>query len=1556
MVISFVGSASNRANNGNDVTLDLTTITGLAENDIVIVAYAAGDNDDVDETMAMTTSGYTKVADLFSDDDFDTNFGVFWKVMGETVDTTAVTSGVGGNDTGQSAVCMVFRGVDTTTPMDVTPTTATGTNSILANPPSIDYNDANAWVVATGGGAHNTGINRTYSAPANYDDMISNGGNDTSDSSVGMCYRPDPGDPEDPGAFTWSDTDAVTFSWCAATLALREAVTVQDIEGTFHTNNNDIFHGLITLDIEGHLLEDTDDLFHGLITHNIEGHLLEDADSLFHGEIGYDIAGSLFEDSDQLFHGLVEPQNLFGSLYQDPDNLYHGLITLDIQGSLFEETISSTTNLIFPSLITRPSIVRPSGLPQLNRASPQAEGLIHWWPVWREEAVFVANVFRDRLGNEDRGANGFLDLDTGQVIDEHGHAIDFTDTIDSNIEISHTFSLSYPLTFVAYCTYRSSTTFGAIMGSRASGPIEMLEGSGATANQLVDVDFDGTGFDVAGPALPTNEFIVCAVNFHGGGVRRWVASGGGLGAQHRTKTHTTTSATLTNFRMGIGVDNWDGLGYDFRIYNRNFTDAEIWPFYAPQTRWDLYWTPKTYIPGITSTEVSGDVFYHGEVAIVAAADQNIQGTLHTETDNLYHGLVEPQNLFGSLFSDADNLYHGLITLDIQGSLFEETITSTTNLLFPSLITRPSIVRPDGVPVLNRASPQADGLVGWWPLNGDLRDYSEKLNHGTGQGKGSGSPPTKIIKDIGKAFDFEATATSNGSSVEADWATLGIGSDGPFSMAVWVEIESNISHDLFMSIGQSTTDESCFFDNFGGNWRFSTWGGTAIATALPAAPAAGVRVLLTGTYDQSNHRFYTNGVKRGTSAESSLNLGGSGTPDARFGGTPGSGGSFLPDAHMWHGMIWNRALSDAEVWSLYNPATRWDLYWQPKTYIPGITSTEVSGDTLFHGEVAIVAAGDQNIQGTLHTDVDTLYHGLISPQNLFGSLFEDTDDLFHGLITYNIEGSLLQDADQLFHGLITHNIEGSLLTDEDVLYHGQIDLDITGSLFADSDTLFHGLVEPIAISGSLFQDADDLFHGLITYDIAGSLFEDTDDLFHGLITYDIAGSLFQDADDLFHGLIEGGTGDQNLEGSLFTDDDNLFHGLITLNIEGHLLEDADQLFHGQLNLDILGSLFSDTDTLFHGLIEPITISGSLFQDADQLFHGLITHNIEGSLFTDTDDLFHGLIEPTNLFGSLFQDADDLFHGEIAAVGTVQNIEGSLFQDADILYHGLITHNIEGSLLQDTDTLFHGQLNQQLFGSLLEDTDTLFHGLITYDIAGSLLQDTDALYHGDISPQQVFGSILTDADTLYHGKIGVDIEGSLLDDPDILFHGLISIDIQGSLLEDADILYHGSLTYDIQGSLLEDADNLYHGEIAAPGLVQNIEGSLLQDADNLYHGDISPQQVFGSLLTDADTLYHGEVSIGIQGSLHTETSDIKHGLITSDIEGSLLQDPDDLYHGIIQLITGVQTIAGSLYQDPDIFFHGEFASIAPPPRIVATGLGTTLVRGYDTVSTDFPDPGI
>lgn len=238
MAISLVGSAENSAINGGDVTVDLSGL-GLQQNDLVIVAYAIGDTDLIDFDMAIVSpTGYTEIADLNAQDARDVNMGVFWKLMGATPDTSVVVDGQGGTNASVAAVVLAFRGVDTTTPMDVTPTTATGLNTQQANPPSINHNNpAGVWTVAVGAFSHGNGAGITLTAPTNYGNLVDRAENDTIDVGIGMATRSDPADPEDPGVFTNSGADSTNDGWCAVTIALRPAAAgAAEPFGPFYTS------------------------------------------------------------------------------------------------------------------------------------------------------------------------------------------------------------------------------------------------------------------------------------------------------------------------------------------------------------------------------------------------------------------------------------------------------------------------------------------------------------------------------------------------------------------------------------------------------------------------------------------------------------------------------------------------------------------------------------------------------------------------------------------------------------------------------------------------------------------------------------------------------------------------------------------------------------------------------------------------------------------------------------------------------------------------------------------------------------------------------------------------------------------------------------------------------------------------------------------------------------------------------------------------------------------------------------------------------------------------
>lgn len=186
--------------------------------DLVVVYFGTGSTVDRD----LVVSGYTEVAEIYANDTVDTNLVVAYKFMGPVPDTTFVLTGgtLDTLDAGAVAV-QVWRNVNPTTPMDVTGTTATGTNSVLCNPPAITPTTAGAYIVAGGAGGHNAGA-QTFSS-SDLDGFISSGGNATNDATIGLGYKKWTTGSFNPAAFTFSGTSSTSYSWAAVTLALRPA-------------------------------------------------------------------------------------------------------------------------------------------------------------------------------------------------------------------------------------------------------------------------------------------------------------------------------------------------------------------------------------------------------------------------------------------------------------------------------------------------------------------------------------------------------------------------------------------------------------------------------------------------------------------------------------------------------------------------------------------------------------------------------------------------------------------------------------------------------------------------------------------------------------------------------------------------------------------------------------------------------------------------------------------------------------------------------------------------------------------------------------------------------------------------------------------------------------------------------------------------------------------------------------------------------------------------------------------------------------------------------------
>lgn len=222
-----------------------------AAGDLVVVVNTFINTKNFDPGVG--TAGYTEVADLYSNDSLDTNLSVDYKVMGSTPDTTVSCNG--SSATADASVCLalVFRGIDSTTPLDVTATSITGTSAEDIDCPSTTPATSGALVVCLGGAVGGALPSGAFTWPSGYTegaDISSDPGNVAL--AVGAYTRWSGSGAEDPGAFALTMGTSGSDSWGAVTLALRPAAasapTVSTgFTGNVSTNSANLF-GTITSD------------------------------------------------------------------------------------------------------------------------------------------------------------------------------------------------------------------------------------------------------------------------------------------------------------------------------------------------------------------------------------------------------------------------------------------------------------------------------------------------------------------------------------------------------------------------------------------------------------------------------------------------------------------------------------------------------------------------------------------------------------------------------------------------------------------------------------------------------------------------------------------------------------------------------------------------------------------------------------------------------------------------------------------------------------------------------------------------------------------------------------------------------------------------------------------------------------------------------------------------------------------------------------------------------------------------------------------------------------
>ena len=234
MAISYVGGvAGGRAGNTVTTTQSINgTLTGGSNSspsagDIVVIWCSSGADTSAapNQTVSGNTSGTynTETQQSQLGTTYDSYAQLNWMVQGSTPDTTITIPSSGSIRNAQRWAIHVFRGVNQTTPWDVTSTTASGTASGRPNPPSITPSTAGAWILWLGHSSAATGT--AYTAPTGFStNWLGNTTADTADDMDGFGYYTGwTSGAYDPAAISAGGTTNAADSWVAMTAVLKPA-------------------------------------------------------------------------------------------------------------------------------------------------------------------------------------------------------------------------------------------------------------------------------------------------------------------------------------------------------------------------------------------------------------------------------------------------------------------------------------------------------------------------------------------------------------------------------------------------------------------------------------------------------------------------------------------------------------------------------------------------------------------------------------------------------------------------------------------------------------------------------------------------------------------------------------------------------------------------------------------------------------------------------------------------------------------------------------------------------------------------------------------------------------------------------------------------------------------------------------------------------------------------------------------------------------------------------------------------------------------------------------
>ena len=239
-------------------------------------------------------------------------------------------------------------------------------------------------------------------------------------------------------------------------------------------------------------------------------------------------------------------------------------------------------------------------------------------------------------------------------------------------------------------------------------------------------------------------------------------------------------------------------------------------------------------------------------------------------------------------------------------------------------------RPTGPLILNRDSPQAQGLRALFlPSTARPRD----LVTGLSLNAPALAEPTPAGDPVGGVcLDLNASGAGVYTTVPVQWQL-----QPPCTILLGVRRLGTMGGNVTLAGG---------FYNLPQTSPYVTWGffessanvdyigmyannGGVILAPTGGTPDAPLPLneyhIWVGVFDVNAQRLYRDGVLVASGSVGHTNTQYTATSTWGFGDPNGVNGN--PAIRVSHAGLWARALSPAEIWALYDPATRWDLYWQ-----------------------------------------------------------------------------------------------------------------------------------------------------------------------------------------------------------------------------------------------------------------------------------------------------------------------------------------------------------------------------------------------------------------------------------------------------------------------------------------------------------------------------------------------------------------------------------------------------------------------------------------------------